>query len=143
MRGWYAFDEGGPSGPGNWGKIRSNWRVERNPDGTVKSAMAMPHGWAIAEMQLLLRDALAFEDGNKLVLFAGVPEEWFVKPMKIENLPTHFGKLSVDWQPQEKGGVVTFAGDAAPAQGFVIRTMKGDVRIPPTSSSSKVELPSP
>ncbi len=140
MRGWYAFDEGGPSGPGNWGKVRTNWRVERNADGSAKSAMAMPHGWAIAEMQLLLRDALAFEDGERLVLFAGVPEEWFAKPMKIENLPTHFGKLSVDWQPLDgRTGVVRLSGDASPKEGFSIRSPKGDVRVALPDKSARVD----
>src|SRR5207248_1937604 len=66
MRGWYAFDEGGASGPGGWHHVNTNW----------KKGVAMPHGWAIAEMALLLRDALAFEDGGRLVLLAGVPVEW-------------------------------------------------------------------
>jgi len=140
MRGWYAFDEGGPSGPGNWGKIRTHWRVVRNPDGSAKSAMAMPHGWAIAEMQLLLRDALAFEDGDKLVLFAGAPEDWFAKPMRIENLPTHFGKLSVSWQPQEeRSALITLGGDPLSAKSIVVRTPKGDVSVAVARHSSRVE----
>jgi hypothetical protein len=141
MRGWYAFDEGGPSGPGNWGKVRTNWEVKRNPDGSVKSAMAMPHGWAIAEMQLLLRDALAFEDGDKLVLFAGVPADWFGKPMKIENLPTHFGKVSVAWQPQtERVGELMLSGNGVPSGGYVVRTPKGDVLISTETKATKIEF---
>jgi hypothetical protein len=140
MRGWYAFDEGGPSGPGNWGKVRTDWRVERNPDGSAKSAMAMPHGWAIAEMQLLLRDALAFEDDDRLVLFAGTPEEWFAKPMRIENLPTHFGRLSVAWEPRESGGgVLSLSGMAAPPKGMVLRLPKGDVVVAVGEKSLRVE----
>jgi len=140
MRGWYAFDEGGPSGPGNWGKVRTHWHVERNADGSVKSAMAMPHGWAIAEMHLLLRDALAFEDEDKLFLFAGVPEDWFAKPMKVENLPTHFGRLNVSWQPQEgRSGMLNIGGDAVPTKGFVIRTPKGDVGVAAKAAPARIE----
>ena len=65
MRRWYAFDEGGKSGSGGWGHLRTKWNGD----------VAMPHGWAIAEVHLLLRDCLAYEDNQQLVLFAGVPEE--------------------------------------------------------------------
>ena len=49
MRHWYAFDEGGKSGSGGWGHLRTTWNGD----------VAMPHGWAIAEVHLLLRDCLA------------------------------------------------------------------------------------
>jgi hypothetical protein len=130
MRGWYAFDEGGPSGPGNWGKVRSDWRVERNTDGSAKSAMAMPHGWAIAEMQLLLRDALAYENGDNLILFAGVPEEWFAQPMEIHNLPTHFGPLSISLQPGDEGKLTVHFKQSVHVPGdILIRTPTGDMNV--------------
>jgi hypothetical protein len=129
MRGWYAFDEGGQSGPGNWGKVLSNWKVTKQGGGGAESAIAMPHGWAIAEFQMLLRDALVFEDEGKFVLFAGVPEAWFAKPMKIRNLPTHFGELSVEWAPTDRGATVSITGSAKPPEGFVIRGPGGDTRV--------------
>ena len=83
----------------------------------------MPHGWAIAEFQLLLRDALAFEDGDKLVLLGGVPPAWFTDHdgMKVENLPTHFGSASLAWSVKERQAALTFSGSAAPPGGFVLR----------------------
>jgi hypothetical protein len=116
MRGWFAFDEGGDSGVGGWNHVVTTWRQGRASD-------AMPHGWAIAETLLLLRDALVFEDGDKLVLFGGVPAEWFRHPagMRTENLPTHFGKCSAAWSAAGNKATLALTGDAAPAGGFVLR----------------------
>jgi hypothetical protein len=112
MRGWYAFDEGGKSGSGGWGHLRTKWN----------GSVAMPHGWAIAEVCLLLRDCLAYEDNGRLVLFAGVPPTWFTQPagMSLQNLPTHFGHLEVSWQRTADGAILRLDGDAAPPEGFVL-----------------------
>jgi hypothetical protein len=115
MRGWYAFDEGGPSGVGGWHHARTRWPIKRNKDGSPKSAMAMPHGWAVAEFHLLLRDALLHEDGDRLVLFAGVPPKWFTasQGMRIERMPTHFGLCSLRYR-LEGGGASLELQSAAP-----------------------------
>ena len=142
MQGWYAFDEGGPSGPGGWRFALTTW----------DSGVAMPHGWAVAEMFLLLRDCLAFEDGSRLVLLAGVPEGWFKASARwgFTDLPTWFGKCSLVVEPGPAGAEVTLSGEAAPPEGFWLRlpaewevrigpddkpaqrTPSGDVHIPPT-----------
>ena len=113
MRGWYAFDEGGRSGPGAWGRLRTTW----NP------AVAMPHGWAVAELHLLLRDCLLYENGERLVLLSGVPPAWFRAPggMAIANMPTHFGRFSMAYKPTDRGAVVSLTGRARPPGGFELR----------------------
>jgi hypothetical protein len=113
MGGWYALDEGGPSAQGAWSEVRTRW------DPTV----AMPHGWASAEMWLLMRDALLFEDEERLVLFPGVPESWFVDPhgIRLENMPTWFGVCSIDWLPTPTGASLTISGRTPPPNGFVLR----------------------
>lgn len=113
MRGWYAFDEGGKSGPGNWPKLRTTWDKD----------VAMPHGWAIAEVHLLLRDSLIFEQGQQLVLLGGVPPAWFTgtEPIEVKNLPTHFGAASFTLTPGEKRATLTLAGEAAPPGGWILR----------------------
>jgi len=115
MRGWHAFDEGGPSGAGGWNRARTTWQQG-------KESVAMPHGWALAEMQLLLRDALLFEDGNKLVLFAGVPSAWFTgsKPFGWASLPTHFGPATVRYSRRPGGGDLLLAG-LPPAGEWLLR----------------------
>jgi len=131
MRGWYAFDEGGKSGSGGWGHLRTTWN----------SGVAMPHGWAIAEMWLLLRDCLAFEEGDCLVLLAGVDPAWFrdEKGMAIKNLPTHFGPCSFTYTAKGQTGTLRLAGDAKPPGGFVLRTPKGDRALAPASREATIE----
>jgi hypothetical protein len=105
LRGWYALDEGGGSAPGNWPKLRTTWRAE----------VAMPHAWAIAELWLLMRDSLVYEDGDRLVLLGGVPEEWLAREIKVRDLPTSFGRLSFTY----RGGKVTMESEVKPPGGFV------------------------
>ena len=150
MRGWYALDEGGKSGSGGWGFARTTW------DGSV----AMPHGWAIAEVWLLMRDALLFEDADRLVLLGGVPAEWLTgkQPIKIEGMPTYFGPCSYEYMRVEGGAVLKLTGEAAPAEGFILRlpatlnaTVKaggkaikpqagGDFPLPPGTKRAEIAL---
>jgi len=113
MQGWYAFDEGGKSGPGGWRHVRTTWNHN----------VAMPHSWAIAELWLLLRDCLIFEDGDRLVLLAGIPPEWFKsrQGMAIESFPTHFGACSFAYACEDNTASLTFSGQANPPGGFVLR----------------------
>lgn len=119
MRGWYAFDEGGHSGSGGWRRLRTTWR--HGPD--WKWAVAMPHGWAIAELWLLIRDCLVFEDDGRLVLLSGVPPAWLTHKdgIVIKNLPTYFGKLNLLWEPTAADAILTLDGPADPPNGFVLR----------------------
>lgn len=123
-RGFFAFDEGGKSGAGGWkdknGKplLRTTWNGD----------VAMPHGWAIAELHLLIRDAIVYEEEGRLVLLAGIPAEWFKHPLSIQNLPTHYGPLNLTWTPNTEGGTAK-PGGATPPGGFVVRTPERDVII--------------
>jgi len=133
MRGWYAFDEGGRSGSGGWGHLRTTW----NP------SVAMPHGWAIAEMWLLLRDCLAFEDGDRLVLLAGIDPAWFRddRGIVVEGLPTHFGACSFTYSVKGRTGTLKVTGEARPPGGFVLRAPgKEDIVLPPGAAEATVEF---
>jgi hypothetical protein len=112
MQRWYAFDEGGKSGSGGWGPLRTKWN----------GSVAMPHGWAIAEVHLLIRDCLAYEDDGRLVLFAGIPVGWFTDRagLRIRHLPTHFGDLDVSWDVTSDGGTLRLEGRAVPPEGFLL-----------------------
>jgi hypothetical protein len=125
MKGFYAFDEGGKSGAGGW----------KSPDGkpllrtTWNGDVAMPHGWAIAELQLLIRDSLVHEDGDKLILFAGIPPEWFAREIKFEYLPTHHGALNLTYTPNPSGGGTLKLSGANPPAGYVVRTPTKDLTL--------------
>ena len=121
MKEWFALDEGGKSGSGGWQHLRTTWtHSTTEPDGN--HAVAMPHGWAIAEVWLLMRDCLLTESGGYLQLLAGADPEWFTDPigMRVENLPTTFGRCSFRYARTDDGALLTFSGDAAPPNGFAI-----------------------
>lgn len=149
MHGWYAFDEGGRSGAGGWRFARTTWN----------SSVAMPHGWAIAEMWLLLRDCLVYEDGDRLHLLSGVSPDWFTgqQAMEVKYLPTHFGICSFAYVPDRTGATLTLTGDASPPGGFVLalppslnakitadgtpvpRPIDGNCLLPPNTRSVRVD----
>ncbi|MDP6637110.1 MAG: hypothetical protein QGG42_19600 [Phycisphaerae bacterium] len=161
MQRWFAFDEGGSSGSGGWYHLRTKWRHSKTqPDGN--RASAMPHGWAIAEVWLLMRDSLLFEDGDRLVLFGGIDPRWFTEPtgMELTGLPTHFGLLSLKWKPTGNGALLQLTGTTAPPGGFLLRLPKslatevvadgktvtpqinGDYALPKTASKVQVTFDS-
>jgi hypothetical protein len=90
--------------------------------------MAMPHAWATAEMWLLMRDSVVFEDDGALVLFAGVEPGWFADPrgMSIAAWKTHYGSLSFEWKP----GSLRIGGDADPPRGYRLMLPSGMVELP-------------
>ncbi|MEP7291967.1 MAG: hypothetical protein ABI835_09295, partial [Chloroflexota bacterium] len=61
-----------------------------------------PHGWTAAELFLLLRDCLAREEGDALIIGSGIPEAWLESAFSVQNLPTYFGELSFSYQPDGK-----------------------------------------
>ncbi len=127
MRDWYALDEGGPSGVGGWHHVKSSWPITPLPwDTNTLGAIAMPHGWSIAEFELLLRDSLVFEEETRCVLLAGVPEPWFQHPDGIEcrDLPTHFGSLAFRYRYSGGNATIRISGLRL-AESVVIRTPPG------------------
>ena len=121
MADWFAFDEGGRSGSGGWQHLRTTWTHSKTqPD--RNHAVAMPHGWAIAEVWLLMRDCLVHEVGGYLSLLAGASPDWFTDPagMHLTNLPTEFGPCTFRYEPTDGGAVLTLSGKASPPDGFAI-----------------------
>jgi hypothetical protein len=122
MRGWYAFDEGGGSGSGGWYRTRTTWPHNKEKPGENES-VAMPHGWAIAEFWLLMRDSIVFEDGQRLVLLGGVSPAWFRarEGMRVNRLVTYFGSLDIAYQQSPDGAELVLSGSAAPPAGYLLR----------------------
>ena len=124
MQGWYAFDEGGRSSSGGWHRVRTNWTRNVDKPGANMS-VAMPHGWAISELWLLMRDCLLFEDDkDRIVLLAGIPPEWFGKTMEVKGMETYYGTCSFEWIPKDDATVLRLLGTASPPNGFVLRLPK-------------------
>lgn len=131
MRGWYVFDEfeggvGSPSGEFRWPSVRTTWPRDPMKPGENRS-VAMPHGWAIAEIWLLMRDCLVFEDADSLVLLAGAPAAWFGSPAGIEcgGLPTYFGACNFRYRAGAAEAQLSLTGSARPPAGFRLRLPLG------------------
>jgi hypothetical protein len=122
MRGWFAFDEGGGSASGGWYRARTTWPCNKEKPGDNLS-VAMPHGWAIAELWLLMRDSIVHEDDDQLVLLAGVAPEWFRHPagMVAGNLRTHFGTFSFEYEPGLESAKMSLTGSTQPPGGYALR----------------------
>jgi len=72
------------------------------------------HVWASAEWMLMVRNCFVREEGQRLILCAGVPERWLEQedPIRFGPAPTSFGTVSIEIQPHP-GGVpeVTWQGN--------------------------------
>ncbi|MDX1950557.1 MAG: hypothetical protein SFY81_00140 [Verrucomicrobiota bacterium] len=152
MLGWYAFDEGGPSGTGGWNRALTKWQQG-------KESVAMPHGWAIAELHLLMRDSLLFENGNRLVLFAGVSPGTLRSggPILLNQFPTYFGMLNLEYAGENGEAVLKLGGRAKPSEGFLLRLPpelnatvetggkevpgEGDFILPPGTTKATIRFP--
>lgn len=59
------------------------------------------HVWASAEWVLMVRNCFVREEGDRLILCAGVPERWLEQeaPIRFGPAPTGFGTITVTIQP--------------------------------------------
>ena len=72
------------------------------------------HVWASAEWVLMVRNCFVREEGDRLILCAGIPPRWLEqdKPIRFGPAPTSFGTLSITIQPRPDGSPeVTWEGD--------------------------------
>lgn len=160
MVGWYTFDEGGPSGVGGWPALRTTWSCSmKRDDWAPLSALAMPDGWGIAELWLLMRDSLVYEYDDQLVLFSGIDPVWFTaeRPWEAHDMPTWYGSFSCRWQYRgQVDGTHTaelhLSGDTVPPKGFRlvlpepfrdghVRANVVDVPVSPNASNQHVLPP--
>jgi hypothetical protein len=125
-----AFVEGRPGGYeadpfGDWG------RVNGGLDPHEAFAGNMPHNWTSAEFVLAVRDMLVLEQGDRLVLGKGVPDEW-LKPgsrFGVREMPTDFGPVTFEMAIEDAGkAVLTYQGPEPPGGKDVLPGRAVDVR---------------
>lgn len=63
------------------------------------------HVWASAEWVLMIRNCFIREEGDRLVLCAGIPQRWLdqTRPISFGPAPTTFGSVSVSISPNPDG----------------------------------------
>ncbi len=64
------------------------------------------HGWAAAEVAMLLRNMVVLEDGSTLHLFRATDRRWFTGETLLEGVPTRFGPVDL----RSGGGRVQLSG---------------------------------
>jgi hypothetical protein len=92
-----------------------------------------PHGWTAAELFLLLRDCLAREEGDKLVIGSGIPAAWLNADFEIKDLPTHFGKVSFRYKSADN--TLEVQSEALPPGGIQL-DLPNEVKLETVSSST-------
>lgn len=104
-----------------WPEI--SWRDPRGPSFIGD----LPHTWISAEYLIAVRSFFAYEReaDESLVIAAGIGEEWLAEGREagVENLPTHYGKLSYVLRMEEDGVLhLRLWGDLiVPAGGIVVQ----------------------
>lgn len=59
------------------------------------------HVWAAAEWVLMVRNCFVREEGDRLILCAGIGERWLQEgsPVRFGPAPTYFGPVSITLNP--------------------------------------------
>lgn len=97
------------------------WADEITPATGLLGGGDMPHGWAAAEMALLLRDLLLYEDGARLVLGAGIPQGWLDagQVVGIHDAPTTQGRAGYRLESHlDEGYLALSLEGVCPAGGY-------------------------
>jgi hypothetical protein len=106
-----------PIGWRHWAEVV--WRDLRAP----KFIGDMPHTWVGSDFVRSVTDFFAYDEGDMLVIGAGIPEAWLGSgPVRISHLQTQFGELSIDMRREEKAVTVSMSGSAAPPGGFLVKS---------------------
>lgn len=80
----------------------------------------MPHTWVGSDYINAVRTLFAYEDGEALVLAAGIDPAWLEQGVAVDQLPTQFGRISYHARFVDGEVIITLQGDAHPPGGFVI-----------------------
>jgi hypothetical protein len=84
------------------------------------------HVWAAAEWLQYVRDSILYEEGERLIVGAGIPDEWLQSEKKIAmvNAPTRFGDVDVRIRRRGESVEISLSGRWRPAPSLV------EIRLP-------------
>jgi hypothetical protein len=109
----YFMHDRRPIGWRHWAEVV--WRDPRAP----KFIGDMPHTWVGSDFIRSVTDFFAYDEGDALVVGAGIPREWLRSgPVRIRHLHTQFGELDLEIQADR----MSLTGTAAPPGGFVVKS---------------------
>jgi hypothetical protein len=115
---WF-FDHRRPTAWNHWAEV-----VWRDPDES-EFIGDMPHTWVGSDFIRAVTDLFAYEEGNQLIVGAGIPERWAQSEtgVGVQRLGTHYGPLT--YTLSGDGMAATFAieaGPTVPPGGIVVRS---------------------
>lgn len=112
----YFFDDQRPAAWHQWAEV-----VRANPrqGGFIGD---MPHTWVGSDFIRSALDLLAYEEGEALIIGAGLAPEWVRRGVTVRGLSTHYGLLdySIDAERIRIGGTLR-----VPPKGIVVRSPSG------------------
>lgn len=112
----WLYERQDPAGWHQWGEIAYK---DREPSRFVGD---MPHTWVGSGAVLSILSLFAYEDGDQMVLAAGVPGAWLTEgqPVGVSNQQTRFGALSYSVQREGDALRVTIGPGCTPEGGYRI-----------------------
>jgi hypothetical protein len=102
-----------------------SWAEQIDTSSLWFAAGDMPHCWVAADYMNALRALLLYEEGNRIVLGAGIPLGWLGpgEELSIGSAPTFFGELSCAVETSQDGKRISIRleGAARPPGGYLVR----------------------
>jgi hypothetical protein len=114
----YFFDHRRPRGWNQWPEV-----VRR--DARAPAFLGdLPHTWVGSDFMRSFMDLFLYEEGDALVIGAGIPQEWLDRKegIAVRGLRTKWGPLDVAMQRDQRDRVLTLSGDARiPDEGILVK----------------------
>lgn len=85
----------------------------------------MPHTWVGSGYIDAVRNMLAYESNDSLILCAGIDPAWLKKGVTVKELPTNYGTISYTIKKTKHGIAFSVDGTAKPPKGFILRLPAG------------------
>jgi hypothetical protein len=110
-----------PAGWNQWAEVVVNGYR------TPKFLGDMPHAWVASDAIRSLLDLFAHDadDGQALVIAAGLPDAWLAEGVAVQGLPTPHGPLSYRLKRDAGGLQVTIEGGLQPPTGGLVLRWQG------------------
>lgn len=113
--GLMRFFTGEPVRPHEWNLMAEVVHFDRRTGSYIGD---MPHTWVASDYLQAFRALFVYEEGERLVLGAGIPDEWLDTTVTVR-LPTAWGRIEYSLKKFADGSVILdVAGPASPPHGF-------------------------
>ncbi len=105
-----------------WYELRHWTKLWSHVRGWHNLGFNLPHGWCSAELALLLRDMVVYEDEGWLRLGEGLALDRLVEGEAVgaRDMPTYYGSLTYRLVRQGEGLSLEVSGEASPPRGFTL-----------------------